>query len=155
MWLIPDLRDFDSIDFTLFKDRTYVSNIEKFQLYKTESEKSVKYGLYNEDVLICYIWFTKVSDGIMTYEFHARDNYINKGLGYSVYKFIMTDEKQTIITDHLCTKSGLRIWQKLLEDPEIEIGMYDTRNNQTIFIDDLLFGDLFGNDHYHLKAKTC
>lgn len=155
MWLIPDLRDFDSIDFTLFKDRTYISNIEKFQLYKTESEKSVKYGLYNEDVLICYIWFTKVSDGIMTYEFHTRDNYINKGLGYSVYKFIMTDEKQTIITDHLCTKSGLRIWQKLVEDSQIEIGMYDTRNNQTILIDDLLFGNLFGNDHYHLKAKAC
>ena len=155
MWLIPDLRDFDNIDWTLFINRTYVANIGKFELYKTESEKSLKYGLYNGDVLISYIWFTKVVGGIMTYEFHTRDEYANKGFGYEVYKFIMTDENQTIITDHLCTKSGLRIWQKLLEDPEIEIGMYDTRNNQTILIDDLLFGNLFGNDHYHMKAKAC
>ena len=149
--MINDLRDFDNIDWTLFINRTYVSAIGKFELYKTESEKSIKYGLYNDDVLICYIWFTKVIGGIMTYEFHTRDEYANKGFGYAVYKFIMTDEKQTIITDHLCTKSGLRIWEKLSNDPEIKISMFDTRNNETTPIDN----SLFGNDHYHMKAEAC
>lgn len=150
MWLIDDLRNFDNVDSVLFKKRAYVDKILNYELFKTESANSIKYGLYHDDILISYIWFTKVRDGLMTYEFHTRDPFKNKGLGYLVYKFVMTKEKHTIITDHMCSSSGTSIWKKLKDDPEIETGMYSTITNTIHPID----SSLFGNDEYHMIAKA-
>jgi hypothetical protein len=147
--MINDLRDFDDIDSKLFGKRIYVTNIGKFDLYKTESDQSVKYGLYLDKILISYIWFTRFMGGLMTYEFHTWDSFKNKGIGYEMYKFVMTGEKHRIITDHLCTKSGHRIWQKLIDDPDIETGMINTTTGDIYPIDD----SLFANDQYHMTAK--
>jgi hypothetical protein len=155
MWLIDDARNFDQC-LQFFKDAETVGMIGLFSLKKVTTTLSIYYAVYDSNELVAYYWlmrWDKLPNTYKSHEVHVKDGYQKRGIGLSLYLHVLFVEKYIILSDHLHTQISSKMWNKLYNIPEVEVGTY---NEITDLIDWHTFNKeyVYGNDYLHFIARA-
>jgi hypothetical protein len=152
MWLMSDLRNFKEAE-QMFSGAEDVGSINQSIIIKRKlTEISAYYGLYYNDELIGYFWLLIMRNRQKTYkscEFHIHNAFKGKGLGTSLFRYMILEEGVTIINDYIHTVISYHIWNKLKSDPRIKYGLYNAIDDTLSYDINMSEDEVYSKDYMH------
>lgn len=152
MWLINTFDNFSEY-YKLFKHSEIVENFQQYTVKKSVHSLSKYYGVFDTDELIGYFWLIPFYSKYQLwqgFEVRVDPRYQKQGIGTFLYRYTVTKDKLSIVTDYSHSISISKMWEKFCTMPDMQVYSFNHLADELCPINIINDNQIYGNDHMHL-----